>query len=196
MKVCSKCNLEKELIDFNKSKLNKDNLRGYCKICQSKLDKLYREKNKEKLKEYSKKHYKINKVKIYEQKKEYRKANVEYFKKYQKEYSKNRKNIDHLYRFRSNTRSLISNSFKRGVNQFSKNAKTETILGCTIQEFVIYISSKFLKGMNLNNYGEWHLDHIKPISLAESQEEIIILNHYTNFQPLWAEDNIKKSNKF
>ena len=50
--------------------------------------------------------------------------------------------------------------------------------------------------MNFNNYGKWHLDHIKPISLATSEDDIIKLNHYTNFQPLWAEENIIKGNKF
>jgi hypothetical protein len=49
--------------------------------------------------------------------------------------------------------------------------------------------------MSLSNHGQWHLDHIYPVSLAKSQEEIIRLNHYTNFQPLWAEDNIVKGNK-
>jgi hypothetical protein len=50
--------------------------------------------------------------------------------------------------------------------------------------------------MNWNNRSEWHLDHIKPIALAKSEEEIIKLNHYTNFQPLWVYDNILKSSKY
>jgi hypothetical protein len=50
--------------------------------------------------------------------------------------------------------------------------------------------------MSWENQGEWHLDHIMPISLAKTEEEVIKLNHYTNFQPLWAEDNVRKSNKY
>ena len=46
--------------------------------------------------------------------------------------------------------------------------------------------------MTFENYGSWHLDHIKPLALAESEEDVILLNHYTNFQPLWAIDNFKK----
>ena len=57
------------------------------------------------------------------------------------------------------------------------------------------IETKFKKGMSFENHGEWHLDHIYPISLAKSEEEVIKLNHYTNFQPLWSEDNLRKSNK-
>ncbi len=50
--------------------------------------------------------------------------------------------------------------------------------------------------MTLSNHGKWHLDHIIPISYAKSKEEVYILNHYTNFQPLWAIDNLSKGNKY
>jgi hypothetical protein len=52
--------------------------------------------------------------------------------------------------------------------------------------------------MSWNNYGKtgWHIDHIIPLSSANSEEEIIKLCHYTNLQPLWSEDNLKKSNRF
>jgi len=50
--------------------------------------------------------------------------------------------------------------------------------------------------MTWKNHGEWHFDHIKPISLAKTEQELIELNHYTNFQPLWAKINIIKSNKY
>ena len=49
--------------------------------------------------------------------------------------------------------------------------------------------------MNWDNLGEWHLDHIYPVSLSKDEEELIKLNHYTNFQPLWAIDNMIKGNK-
>ena len=69
------------------------------------------------------------------------------------------------------------------------------ILGCTIDEFKSYIESKFKKGMTFENYGEWHLDHIIPLATAKTTEDVIKLCHYTNFQPLWAEDNLKKGAK-
>jgi len=90
---------------------------------------------------------------------------------------------------------LVHGAFKRGTNQFRKEAKTEKILGCTIEEFRLYIESQFTKRMTLENHGEWHLDHILPLATAKTKEDIIRLNHYTNFQPLWAKDNILKSNK-
>jgi hypothetical protein len=58
-----------------------------------------------------------------------------------------------------------------------------------------YLGDLFTEKMNWDNYGEWHIDHIIPLSSANTEEEIYKLCHYTNLQPLWAEDNIKKSNK-
>ena len=70
------------------------------------------------------------------------------------------------------------------------------MLGIDLACFKSYIESKFQEGMNWDNYGQWHVDHIKPLSLATTEQQIIELNHYTNLQPLWAVDNIKKSNKY
>lgn len=116
--------------------------------------------------------------------------------KHVKKWTKQKVKTCNVFRFKSNVRQLVSSSFKRGTNKFKKNAKTETILGCTIEEFRLYIESKFTYGMTLENYGKWHLDHIKPLALAKTEEEIVILNHYTNFQPLWAADNIAKGSKY
>jgi hypothetical protein len=166
MKKCCKCKIEKENVEFSKDKSRKDGLYHKCKSC-SKIQ--------------NKKYYNLNKSTIINNK---------------KEYITNRIKTDNVFKFSCNVRSLICGSFKRGVNQYKKNAKTEIILGCTIEEFRLYIENKFTEGMNWNNRSEWHLDHIKPIALAKSEEEIIKLNHYTNFQPLWVYDNILKSSKY
>lgn len=100
-----------------------------------------------------------------------------------------------ITKFANSIRRLIYNSSKRGTKKFSKNAKTEQILGCTIEEFMCYIAAQFKKGMSFDNHGAWHLDHIIPLASAETKEEILKLNHYTNFQPLWAKENISKGAK-
>jgi len=92
-----------------------------------------------------------------------------------------------------NLRNLIKNSLIR--KGYSKSSRTHEILGVTYEYFKIYIENKFTDGMSWDNYGDWHLDHIIPISSAKSLEEAINLCFYENFQPLWAKDNRAKSNK-
>lgn len=203
MKNCSNCKIEKKLELFPKNKSTKDGYHNQCKNCHKEYRSLnikrikeYAKNNKEKQIEYQKKWWIENREKYKEFYKNYRQNNKEYLNKYHRKYQKERKKTDPIFKFRYNIRCLISSSFKRGVNQFRKDAKTEIILGCTIEEFKKYIESKFTKGMNFKNHGEWHLDHIKPIKLATTKEEVIELNHYTNFQPLWASDNFKKGSKY
>jgi hypothetical protein len=116
----------------------------------------------------------------------------EYFNNYQRQ----RRKEDLLYKLTWNIRASISQSFSRSCNgKYKKSKPTEKILGCTMDFFKEYISSQFKNGMSYDKINEIHLDHIIPISSAKSEEEIIRLNHYTNFQPLWAEDNFKKGDK-
>lgn len=88
---------------------------------------------------------------------------------------------------------MIANCLKEGG--FKKRPRTEQILCCSFDAFKAYIESKFKTGMTWNNRQFWHLDHIIPLASATSEEELLKLNHYTNFQPLWADENIRKSNK-
>lgn len=109
-------------------------------------------------------------------------------------YENDRLKRDPIYKLTSNIRKRINQSF-RNLNAKKYN-KTTNILGCTFDEFRIYIESKFIDGMSLENYGEWHLDHIIPISYANSEDDVYRLNHYLNFQPLWASTNLSKGNRF
>ncbi len=70
--------------------------------------------------------------------------------------------------------------------------------GCSPSHLEQHLESQFTDGMTWDNYGDWHVDHIKPISSFDlsTESERIAANHYTNLQPLWAEDNLKKSNSF
>lgn len=78
---------------------------------------------------------------------------------------------------------------------YSKKSKTFNILGCEFCEFVVYIEKQFTDGMTWENQGAWHLDHKVPLALAKTESEIIRLNHFSNFQPLWAKDNFAKNRK-
>jgi hypothetical protein len=77
----------------------------------------------------------------------------------------------------------------------SKNNKTFNIVGCTPEQLKEHLEKQFINGMSWNNRGDWHIDHIIPLSSVKTEEELLKLFHYSNLQPLWAIDNIKKSNK-
>ena len=68
-------------------------------------------------------------------------------------------------------------------------------LGCTVAEFRAYIASKFVAGMSWENWGEWHLDHIKPLADFDLSDRAQFLEavHFSNYQPLWALDNCRKN---
>ena len=93
-------------------------------------------------------------------------------------------------------RSLIKNQI--AANGGRKAAKTEELLGCTVAEARAHLEAQFLPGMTWDNHGEWHIDHIRPcasfdFSDPQQQKEC---SHYTNLQPLWAKDNLSKSDKW
>lgn len=186
-KLCTKCCIIKSLEDFHNNKHTKDGKTNWCSLC-----------NKERVKKY----YNTNSVSISKKAKIYRKKNREYYNKKNKEwnlktgycsdYQKKRIDNDPFFKFKNRLRTFIRNSVtKQG---YTKNSKSFKILGCEYDFFVKYIESKFKEGMNWDNHGEWHLDHIIPISSAKNNEEVLLLNHYSNFQPLWAKDNLVKYN--
>jgi len=93
-----------------------------------------------------------------------------------------------------------SNSLRRRLNKFlnNKNFSISSLVGCSNEEFRLYLEKQFAPGMTWENYGidGWHIDHIIPLSSAKGDlDQLKKLCHYTNLQPLWAEDNLKKSNR-
>lgn len=156
--------------------------------------------NKDRHSELNKNYYNNNKEKVLKYQREWVEDNRERVNQYAKEYDKNRRNTDPVYRLKQTVRSNIHESFKRVCNGgFVKKSKSLDILGCTIEEFIIHLQSLFTEGMTLENHGNceecWHIDHKIPLASAETEEDIIKLNHYTNLQPLWRRDNLSKGKK-
>lgn len=199
-KKCSKCKVIKKIEYFHKNNSRKDGYSCQCSACQKESSRKSYEKHKLKVNNRSKKWRSKNKENISEYNKKWFSENPKYNisrSKYKKEWTKKRIETDEVFKFKQAIRRSICSSFNRGKNKFKKESSTSFILGCSIEEFKHYIESKFTDGMTFDNHGKngWHLDHIVPLATAKTKEDIIRLNHYTNFQPLWAEDNLKKSNK-
>ena len=76
-----------------------------------------------------------------------------------------------------------------------KNGRTEQLVGADCETVKKHIESLFKNGMTWENHGKWHIDHIIPLASAKTEEEVIRLFHYTNLQPLWAKENLSKSDK-
>jgi len=89
---------------------------------------------------------------------------------------------------------LIGNSFRNGG--FNKKSKTAEILGCSFDEFHRHIESQFTDDMSWSRFDEIHIDHRLPLSAANTEEEILVLNHHRNLQPMWAAQNIAKSDSY
>lgn len=93
-------------------------------------------------------------------------------------------------------RKLISRLVSLTGNR--KTGKTEAMLGYTYHEFKQHIERNFLEGMSWSNHGEWHIDHIIPVT------EMVALgitcpkkiNALKNLIPVWATDNLSKGNRF
>jgi hypothetical protein len=203
--MCKPCkNLgNKQYRENNKRKIIKGYKRHYenNKEKIAEYNKLYRENNKDSIKERNKKYsaensdkimarYWANRATNLENMKKWKKANRERLSEYQRNYYKERKVVDEVFKLRDSVRKTIYAAFKR--KGYGKDTKTFEILGCPYEEFKNHIEAQFEDWMNWDNYGlyngepnyGWDLDHIKPSSLAESVEDIYMLNHYTNFQPL------------
>ena len=165
----------------------------YCSnSCNSKA---HYERNKPII-ERRKKQYNINnRNKIREQQRQWRAQNREHCKQYRKsrrhldrEYWRNRRANDPMFRIKNNLRNRLNSILKK------KTVSATKLVGCTWEELRTHIENQFQDGMTWDNYGEWHIDHIKPISLFNllDTEEVKQACHYTNLQPLWAADNLKK----
>lgn len=173
-KICPNCKVEKSSIEFSKEKSSADGLHSRCKYCES----------------------------------EYRK--LDKTKKLTNERRRNRYENDEIYKLRSILRGFIRRSIhlaKKSSNKDIKKAKKSLeYLGCTIEELKNHLEKQFYSHPNTgeemtwenHSYEGWHVDHIKPLSTFDltKEKEIMKANHYTNLQPLWAEENLTKGSSY
>lgn len=223
MKICKICKEEKELDLFFRNKNNNDGRHTSCKKCQkdkfkydsekrsrnyqkvkerdrlknSERRKKYYEENREKENIMSKDYKEINRLSVNKKALEnyYMKKDTLDFKEKRNLHRKERLKVDIIFRISHYIRTSIGYCLRK--NGYSKQSKTEDILGCSYMDFKLYIESKFEDWMNWENRGMfngqinygWDIDHIIPVSSAKTEEDIIKLNHYTNLQPLCSYTN-------
>lgn len=110
-----------------------------------------------------------------------------------REYERNKRATDLNFKLRQNMRARVKLALK--AQRAVKAKGTCELIGCTIQELRSHLESQFQHGMTWNNYGTWHIDHIKPLALFDLTDATQQLQafHWSNMQPLWAHENLLKS---
>ena len=205
-KKCSICEIYKEFEDYQNCESCINGITSHCKVCDKTRSKEYRDSIPQEIKRQRKKEdYVRNKESYLRRSKEYAQNNKEHITLWRREYERNIKYKNPSLHLTRNIRALIKTTFTRGIiKDIIKAKKTVGILGCTFEEFKNHIESQFESWMNWENYGNvceileincsWDLDHILPVSLANTEEDIYLLNHWSNFQPLcsFKNRNIKR----
>ncbi|MCL5073493.1 MAG: hypothetical protein M1308_21760 [Actinobacteria bacterium] len=148
-----------------------------------------RDKIRKKINEYAKKHR--GDKQEYDRK--YRKLNGKKIDDRIKRWRKEKKKIDPIFKLRFIIQSRINSIYK--AIKLKKKNKSKELIGCDYKTLKKHLEKQFLEGMNWDNHGEWHIDHIIPLCRAKTEIELKKLCHYKNLQPLWALDNLKKSKK-
>lgn len=186
---------KKETYQANRDKVLAQQKEYYAAKCETikARNKKYKVANREKIVAQNKKYYVSNRVKLNAASKAYNVVNREKRNTYLREYYFHQKNSPN-FRIKQTLRSRLS----RELAGKSKSDRTLALLGCTIEFLREHLEKQFQPGMTWDNYGPvWHVDHILPCAefhLQHSEEQEICF-HWTNLQPLFAADNLSKSDK-
>ena len=206
-KACTKCGITKEFSMFSKSGKC---FKSRCKNCEAARVREYVKKNLELVKERKRKSWAANKnLEAHnERSRAYKARNPQKVKDSANKYARNnKKKIQKYYKERYHTDAEFNMSMKirarirKSLRLIGRGRKDRTIniLGCDFKYFKKYLESKFTDGMSMDMVlsGKIHLDHIRPCASFDllDPEEIKICFHYSNIQPLWAEDNMNKKDK-
>jgi hypothetical protein len=160
-------------------------------------DKKWYEKNREKRLNYFSNWAKENRDKLNEYHKEWREKNIDKHRETKRTYQKEKRHTDPIYKLISNFRTAIYIVLKE--NNLDKYTNYFNMVGYTTEQLKTHLEVQFKEGMTWENYGEWHVDHIKPISSFTFEtcedEEFKICWSLDNLQPMWGIENIKKGNR-
>jgi hypothetical protein len=186
MKKCKKC-IEKPLAEFSKSKANKDGLQNLCKECSRKASHDYASKNKDLESQRKAEWYLRNKERVLNKSKRWNFAN------------RSKINANKYRRYHTDVNFKLADILRSRITKFLRHGKVLTALGCSVEELKRHLESRFQPGMTWENWSKtgWHVDHVKALSKFNLMDpvEFAKASHYTNLQPLWAEDNHRKHNK-
>jgi hypothetical protein len=202
-RVCCRCKIEQPMSEYGPQKKGPNGYRSQCRSCRRleakeyrkrnldkvkaakeawkaknpDYDKNYRENNPDKKRNASLKWYAKNKEVAKERAKTWNRNNPEKINAKQRRYMKNNPHIQ-------SWRSVLRNSLSR-LNK-KKEGHTIDLLGYSAEDLKKHLESLFTDGMSWDNYGEWHIDHIKPVVNFDPKTPQSIVNALSNLRPMWA----------
>lgn len=186
---CSQCKIVKPISEFNYASHTPYKINSSCKECDRIKSANRRLDFPDRTKEVRRNSRNKNKEYYNQAKKDWAESNREHVR----EYKRDRYNNDPEYKMQLLCRAMVKRMFKS--TGIKKCYKTSEVLGYTSKDLKEHIEKQFLEGMTWDNHGEWHIDHIIPLSIAKSLKEGIELSQLSNLQPLWAKDNLEKKDK-
>lgn len=124
--------------------------------------------------------------------------NKEYQKARMREYQKKKLTNDPLFKLEMALRNRVNSALK--ANGYKKQTKVFFLLGADFETIKSHIESIFQPGMDWENHGngddKWHIDHIVPCATAKDEESLLRLFHFSNLQPMWSSENLRKGSLY
>jgi hypothetical protein len=228
LRVCSSCKELVPVSRFGKDKRQKSGLKSACQPCCNAAVRKWRINNPEKAREASAKYhsanpekrrassrkwYNENKELAQRNAKEWRESNRDWVNEYGREYARkwraanpekakesarrgSKKRREHPIR---RLEDAIKNGIYRGIRGITKDGHTFDLLGYSLEELTAHLEPMFSDGMSWENYGEWHVDHIRPLASysykSTNEPEFKEAWALSNLQPLWGSENQSKGAK-
>lgn len=177
-KKCKKCGIIKDRDCFYLSATSRGGIAARCKQCLSEqsLNGYYGDQDRRRAvaREYGRKNFKKVRDRL--------RTNRKFYARHQTQYTRLAKKC--------------RDSIKRFIFYVFQD-KYKELIGCSPRQLKVYLTLLFREEMTWENYGEWTIDHKKPLSSFDltDKDQVLLANHYSNLQPLWGfENDIKASN--
>jgi hypothetical protein len=201
-KLCAKCRQIKDKSLFGRARERPDGLKPYCKVCSNNASGESRRRNLESSRKSVRDYYQKNKAKRNAAGKIWREKNKERMALLVKRWNDENKErvrlngLNYSRRIDQRIRRTFSNRIRTLIRGGKQRKSTFAIVGYTFDELKAHIQRQFTNGMSWDNYGEWHIDHIRPLSSFDitsyESEDFKVAWSLPNLRPLWAKDNISK----
>lgn len=197
MKQCTRCGVVKDLDEYHRMFGQPDGRRPVCKTCRKSDGAAEYQKTRPKRIKYQEGYRAKNRAMLADKQREYLLLHRTRIRLKRREWERLRVATDVNFRLRRRLRARVHSALKASGGA-KKAAATMDLIGCSAENLRAHIERQFRPGMSWGNVGRWHIDHIRPCAsfdLTDPAQQRACF-HYTNLQPLWAADNLRKGAQY